>query len=270
MRKLSLAALTVLELSPEQVIDSAETAGFDYVGLRLIPATPTEKNYHMMEDRQLQQACIDRLKNSKVQVEDIEILRVLPTTRIADFEAVLELGKRLGARSALVAADDPDENRLLDNLEALAALSAQYDILPHIEFMPWLATSDLGKCVELVNKVKNPNISVLIDSIHFDRSRSNIADWPKYHGTKPRYLQLCDTPTETVANMDEILAQARANRWIPGEGHIRNLPDIIRLTGDEVSLSLEIPGANLPGLPTQERVNTIYQRTRAWLATENI
>ena len=38
-RALSLSALTVLELSPPQMVRCAADAGYDYVGLRLLPAT---------------------------------------------------------------------------------------------------------------------------------------------------------------------------------------------------------------------------------------
>ncbi|HEY5308601.1 MAG TPA: sugar phosphate isomerase/epimerase, partial [Casimicrobiaceae bacterium] len=38
-RILSLAALTVLELSPPDMVSCAAAAGYTHVGLRLLPAT---------------------------------------------------------------------------------------------------------------------------------------------------------------------------------------------------------------------------------------
>ena len=44
-RILSLAALTVLELSPPQMVEVAARAGYSHVGLRLVPATPEEHHF---------------------------------------------------------------------------------------------------------------------------------------------------------------------------------------------------------------------------------
>jgi hypothetical protein len=41
-RPISLAALTVLELTPPEMVGCAAEAGFSHVGIRLLPATPTE------------------------------------------------------------------------------------------------------------------------------------------------------------------------------------------------------------------------------------
>jgi len=41
-RIFSLSALTVLELPPPDMVTCAREAGYSHVGLRLIPATPTE------------------------------------------------------------------------------------------------------------------------------------------------------------------------------------------------------------------------------------
>ena len=41
-RALSLSALTVLELTPPQMVECAAQAGYDFVGLRLVPATDHE------------------------------------------------------------------------------------------------------------------------------------------------------------------------------------------------------------------------------------
>ena len=40
MAKFSLAALTVLELAPPEMIELAARCGYEKVGLRLLPATP--------------------------------------------------------------------------------------------------------------------------------------------------------------------------------------------------------------------------------------
>ena len=47
---LLLASLTVLELSPPEMVDVAARAGYSHVGLRLVPATPEEHHFPLVAD----------------------------------------------------------------------------------------------------------------------------------------------------------------------------------------------------------------------------
>ncbi len=49
-RPISLAALTVLDVSPANQVLCAAKAGYSHVGIRLVPATPTETQYDMIGD----------------------------------------------------------------------------------------------------------------------------------------------------------------------------------------------------------------------------
>lgn len=270
MRKLSLAALTVLELSPPDMIDCAQQAGYDCVGLRLIPATPTERAYDFRGDTPVRRECLARLKDVDVVVEDIEILRITPQVDVKSFEAIFETGKLLGAKSALVAADDKDESRLSDHLEQLAELSAQYGILPHIEFMPWLSIASLKDAITLVNKINHPNLSVLVDGVHFYRSHSDTADWQNYQGTLPRYVQLCDVPTKEVKDMDEIISQARAQRKAPGEGYFAGLAEMMKMLPTNTAISIEIPEKDQANELALARATRLNKSTKIWLAKHQL
>lgn len=50
MRTLSLAALTLLDVPPPEQVRIAAQAGFTHVGLRLLPATPSDPDYAMLGD----------------------------------------------------------------------------------------------------------------------------------------------------------------------------------------------------------------------------
>ena len=52
-RIFSLASLTVLELSPPQMVEVAARAGYSHVGLRLEPATPEEYHFPLVADNDL-------------------------------------------------------------------------------------------------------------------------------------------------------------------------------------------------------------------------
>jgi len=53
MREYSLAHLTVLSLTPPEMVDVASRTGYRYVGLRLNRITPTEPLYPLITDRSL-------------------------------------------------------------------------------------------------------------------------------------------------------------------------------------------------------------------------
>ena len=123
-RAIGLAALTVLELPPPDMVTCAAEAGFTHIGLRLIPATPTEVSYATIGDTPIIRATLERLADTGIEVLDIEILRLTPDADPRDFLPVLETGARLGARNALIAGNDPDEGRLTERFAALCELAA--------------------------------------------------------------------------------------------------------------------------------------------------
>lgn len=136
-RPLSLAALTVLEVSPVEMVEIAARTGYSHVGLRLEPATPEEHHFALVSDAGLRKQTLKRLHDTGINVLDIEILRLKPQTQVAHFDALLAVGAEFGATELLVAGNDPDEQRQADNFAALCDLSRKYGIYPHLEFMPW-------------------------------------------------------------------------------------------------------------------------------------
>ena len=80
-RPISLAALTVLDVSPANQVLCAAKAGYSHVGIRLVPATPTETQWDMIGDTPMVREVEANLKATGVKVLDVEILRVKPDTR---------------------------------------------------------------------------------------------------------------------------------------------------------------------------------------------
>src|ERR1700693_5988336 len=78
-----------------------------------------------------------RLKDTGLRVLDVEIFRLRPETVVADYEAALATGARLGATEALIAGNDPDEVRLTANFAAFCELAQQFGLGGNLEAMPW-------------------------------------------------------------------------------------------------------------------------------------
>src|SRR5215510_5350691 len=96
-RAISLAALTVLELTPPELVTCAAEAGFSHIGIRLLPATPTEAQYDIVGDTPRLREVAARLADTGVKVLDAEIFRLRPDTRVADYEIAISTAARLGA-----------------------------------------------------------------------------------------------------------------------------------------------------------------------------
>jgi sugar phosphate isomerase/epimerase len=238
--KFGLAALTVLELGPPDMVSCAADAGFDCVGLRLIPATPEEVQHAMVGDTPLVRETRARLDATGMRCLDIEIFRLKPETRVADFEAALATGAGLGATEALVAGNDPDDARLTDNFGAFCDLARPFGIGANLEPMPWTDCRTFVQGVRIVTAAARENGGVLLDAIHFDRGGGVASEVAAVPRGRFRYLQLCDAPAQRPTETKEMLHQARAERLMPGDGGL-DLRGILRCVPEDLPISLEIP-----------------------------
>ena len=266
-RKIGLAALTVLELAPPDMVSCARDAGYDAVGLRLLPATPTEVQHAMVGDTPLVRDTARRLADTGIPVLDIEIFRLKPDTNVADYRAALETGARLGAREALVAGNDPDEARLTASFAAFCDLAAEYGIAPSLEPMPWTDVKTFAQGARIVAAAGRDNAGVLIDPIHFDRGGDVPANISVAPPRRLRYMQLCDAPADRPKDTDTLLHQARAERLMPGDGGL-DLAGILRAVPRDVPLSLEIPMQALTRtLPAVPRTRAMLEKARRLLGS---
>jgi len=266
-RIFSLAALTVLELSPPEMVEVAARAGYSHVGLRLVPATPEEQHFPLLKDAHLRRHTLAKLRDTGIQVLDIEILRLKPETKVRDFEAILEIGAEFCASELLIAGNDPEQSRLTDNFAALCELAAGYSLHPHLEFMPWTDVPNLARAIQIVQRAGQTNGHVLVDAFHFNRSGSALEDLQQLPAQAWRYAQLCDVAGPCPDDMAEILRQARNERRFPGEGDC-DLLGLLRSLPAQLPLSLEIPTRQLleQGVSALERAQMALDKTQQLLS----
>src|SRR5258706_10055710 len=264
---IGLAALTVLELSPPDMVSCAADAGFDYIGLRLLPATAEEVAHAMVGATPLVRQTARRLADSGMRVLDIEIFRLQPDTVVADYRAALETGALLGAREALLAGNDPEQARLIDRFAQFCDLAREFGIAANLEPMPWTDVRTFAHAARIVTAAARANAGVLIDPIHFDRGPCDPRDILALPPTRLRYMQLCDAPAERPRDTATLLRRARAERLMPGDGGL-DLRAILRNVPADIALSLEIPMATLSrSMPARARTRQMLAKTRALLAS---
>ena len=244
MRSFSLAALTVLELAPPALIDVAAACGYDQVGIRLLPAVPGGLAYPLMEDTVGLKETLARLDATGITVADLEVVALRPETGLTAFSAFFETGARLGARHILVAGYDPDLDRFTDRYAAFCEAAAPYGLTADLEFMPWTHVPDLATANRIVAQVGQRNAGVLVDALHFDRSKSSLAELAEVPTDRLHYWQLCDGPAERPATTEEMIHAARHERMFPGEGGI-DLVALTRAMPADITVSIEVPTAEL-------------------------
>ena len=269
--RFSLAALTVLELSPPEMVAVAAEAGYDAVGLRLIPATPEERHFPLVNDRDLLRRTQQALRDTGLKVLDIEILRLKPETHIVEeFAHILDIGAELGASEVLVAGNDEDLVRTQDNFAQLCELAKSRGLHPHLEFMPWTGVKNLEQAASVVGNVRGSGVNnacLLVDAFHFNRSASRLETLASVPPEWLRYVQLCDVAGPIPSDMNEILRQARQERCFPGDGDIE-LISLLHALPRDIPISLEIPteGLRQQGVSALERAQRALTKTRELLA----
>lgn len=237
---ISLSFLTVFDVDALEAIRIAADTGYDCVGLRLLPAAPGEGDYPLLTDNAMMRQAKAILADTGIYVSDIEIVRLKADTDVSMFKPLLERGAELGARNVLVAGDDDDASRLTDTFARLCQVAQDYRLTCDLEFMPWTGVKTLIDARDIVLAANQENGGVLIDGLHFDRSKSTVEDIATLPAKHIHYVQMCDGLAEYDASDAGLIDIARNSRLFPGEGAI-DLVGIVQAIPDGTPLSVEVP-----------------------------
>lgn len=264
-RPLSLAALTVIELSPPEMVSVAASTGYQHVGLRLIPATPDEQVYPVIGDTPMVREIRTRLSDGNISVLDVEVFRLRPETDVQAFLPAIETAAALGARHLLTTGQDPDSNRLADRLAQLCDITARFNLTVDLEFMPWTEIFSLDKALRVLSAADRSNAGVLIDPLHFDRTGGRLADLATVPKSRLHFLQLCDAPAARPPTTEGLIFQARSARLVPGQGEL-DLAGLLGCLPSRLPISIEVPDAAMARrVPAVERARAAITATLALL-----
>lgn len=266
IRALSLAHLTVLDLPPPRMIESAARIGYTSVGLRLIAINDTTPGYPLMHDPAMLRATKAALAATGLTVNDIEFVRLTPEFDPAALEPFLAAGAELGARHLIAAPYDPDLARLSDRLAGLTDLASGIGIRPVLEFFPWTVIPDLASARRIVQATGRPEAGILLDMLHFDRSGSRLAEIDATPAGRLPFIHLCDAPVQPTYTTEELLHTARSERRPPGEGAI-NLGAILDRLPKDIPMSLEVPmSARQKAEGSVAVARAIFDKTQSFFA----
>ena len=231
----------------------AARTGYRAVGLRLIAVTKDSPGYPLMNDAVMLRETRAALADTGLRLQDIELVQITPEIDVAALEPFIAAGAALGARHVLTAPYDSDHARLSDRLGAIADLAKPYGLSAVLEFFPWTTVPDLATVTKIVRAASRPNLGILVDTLHFDRSGSSLSE---LESIPPEWLPMahvCDAPAEKPTTVEGLLHTARAERLPPGEGGI-DIAAIVRRLPLHTQLALEVPMQRLTGLEGPEAV----------------
>jgi sugar phosphate isomerase/epimerase len=260
----SLDHLTLLELTPPELVGVAAAAGFSHVGLRLNPAAPPgERQHPMLGDSPMRRETLARLRDTGVAVFDFGVLRLKRGVDVHAFEPVLESAAALGAAHACVPGDEPDPQTLADLLRRLCELGERYGIRMNLEPTPWTGVPTIAAALRVIELCGHANARLLIDTIHADRSNATLADLAAVPRSLIDYIQVCDARGPRPTDFETMIYQARNERAFPGEGDLDVAGMLCALP--DVPLSLEAPVKSLA-----ERLTPVERATRGKRAMESL
>ncbi|MEV0900787.1 TIM barrel protein [Actinoplanes sp. NPDC049802] len=240
----SLAHLTVLSLSPPELVEAAADAGYRYVGVRLTRVTPQEPHYPLATDPALMRTTKVRLAATGVEVLDIELARIGPDEDPRDFQRFLEAGAELGARHVITQLPDPDRARKVHRFAQLCEMARPLGLTVDLEFPSWTETPDLLEAERVLRAADQPNAGMLIDLLHFARSGSSVAVLRELPAEWFHFAHVCDAPAGVPPTNAELIHTARFERLYPGEGGI-DVDGILSALPPGLPYALEIPRAQM-------------------------
>ena len=234
-RLLSLAAGTLLDVSPPEAVEAAGAAGWPAVGIWYDPVT---------WNRSVCSAVVDRLDSTGVVALDIE--PVIFGRGDHHGAAIIDAAAEVGARFVLVASGPAPRQETVDGLGALAALAAERapELTVVLEFLPIFTIATLAAAASVIVELDRPNLGVLVDTLHLARSGGRPDDLRAYDAALFPYLQVADATTAPVDNsLAGLRDEALFGRLLPGAG-VLPLGETMRIVAD-VPVSVELRSRQL-------------------------
>ena len=262
--RLSLARLTVLDAHRLELIDAAVAGRFDAIGLRIVPPAPTDAMVPVVGDEALIQRLLAKLRDTAIDVLDVETIWIGPDIDVAALRPALEVAQRLGTKNVLTMGNDPDEARLTASFARLCEEGAKFDLRVGLEFAAYTHASSIRQAHRIVSKAGQPNGGVLIDALHFTRSGGTPGDIARLDPRWLSYSQICDARGPRPATHGALKREARGERYYPGTGDIP-LARILDALPEGLPIGVEAPCAQDAALPVTERARRCGEATHRFL-----
>lgn len=268
--------LTMLDVSPPEMVTVAGEAGFDSISPRVVASTPKEEPWPMTPGSPMLEETSRRLDDTGVRVLAVEVFRIGPGSRPGEYEGAFEAGARLGARYVTVNSDDPDLKRASETFTALTAEAREYGLRTLIEPIVYTEVSNLDEAIQIASASGGGGI--LLDTLHFQRYGGRLEQLRSLDPDLLAYVQLCDAPLAPPSGLPrpsrlprgqstdgtDLQLESRAMRLLPGDGELP-LREFLAALPAQIPVSVEAP---VPSL--RETLSPVEFARRAREAVESV
>jgi sugar phosphate isomerase/epimerase len=239
-RKFSLAYLTLYGCPPPEMTYIAGRAGYDFVSLRPIyMGLPGEPNFDLAAKPQLLRETKTALTSTGVRVHDIELARIADGTDPKKWLPQLEVGAELGAKHVISSIWTDDRVFAAESFDRLCDIAKPLGLTINLEFVTFASVKTLRAALDVLKASHRTNCGVLVDMLHFSRSRVPLADLAQVPREWFHFVHLCDGTAAIPTTNEELARQAREERLYPGEGAIDLAAILQRIPN--VPYSIEAP-----------------------------
>ena len=240
-RKYSLAHLTVLGCPPPEMIYIAHLCGYDYVGIRpIFMGLPGEPNYSLSSNQYLFDLTKQALRETGIIIHDIELAKIHDGMDVSKYEAEFEKARELGVDNVISSIWTKDSKYGIERFREVCDLAAKYDMTVNLEFVTWAEAANLADVLHVLDQSGSTNAKLLIDTLHFDRSRVNLSELDVIEPKRFGFIHLCDGPKEIPTSKEDLIFTGRDARYYIGEGGI-DMAAILRHLPQDLVISLELP-----------------------------
>jgi len=195
-----------------------------------------------------------------------------PQVGLDRLERNLDLLAEIGAPLANTCAYEPDPDierdpgYIEDLLGEFCRIARTAGIGVLLEFTPLSHVPSLASAADLVQRLGQPNLQILIDTLHLARAGEGPDDLRKVDQRLIGYCQLSDGPLVSES-LSAYLDEALYDREIPGQGQLP-LEEELSLLPRDITISAEVPLRRLAqaGISPEERARRILDGSRSLLA----
>lgn len=239
-RQFSLAYLTLFGCPPPEMTYIASRAGYDFVSLRPIyMGLAGEPNFDLSANPQLLRQTKSALASTGLKVHDVELARVADGTDPKKYRPQLEVGAELGAKHVISSIWTTDRVFAAECFDQLCDIAKPLGMTINLEFVTFASVKTLREALDVLKASRRTNCGVLVDMLHFSRSRVPLADLAEVPREWFHFVHLCDAPAAIPTTTEELTRQAREERLYPGEGAIDLAAILQRIPN--VPCSIEAP-----------------------------
>jgi sugar phosphate isomerase/epimerase len=247
----------------------AARAGYDFVGFRTIAPqdlrfSVSDPGYSLSRNKAMLRETKTALNETGVKLLDLEVVVIHdgldPKVYLPDFEAAAELG----GRHVVTAVMSNDRNFAIECFSELCDLAKPFGLTMDLEFVTWFNVSTLKDVIHIVRSAGCENGGILIDPLHFHRSKVGIEELDLVPPEWLHYAQICDGPKAIPDTKEELIFTGTKERLFLGEGGIE--VDAILNKLPKVPYAIELPNVKrIQELGVQEFARKCLQTAKEYL-----